>query len=122
MVSSRFLENALGGKETEASEESQAISSEQEAADNRQEQPGMDRRIREPSFLQTCLPLWSPLCPLWWPLPARRYIRAIILAMAGFWRPQTYEVPSSGSGIIVGENEKELLIVTNNHVVEASTP
>ncbi len=33
---------------------------------------------------------------------------------------QVYEVPSSGSGIIVGENDKELLIVTNNHVVEAS--
>ena len=35
--------------------------------------------------------------------------------------PQTYEVPSSGSGIIVGENDTELLIVTNNHVVEATT-
>ena len=35
--------------------------------------------------------------------------------------PQTYEVPSSGSGIIVGENDKELLIVTNNYVVEDST-
>lgn len=35
------------------------------------------------------------------------------------WGPsQTYEVPSSGSGIIVGQNEEELLIVTNNHVVE----
>ena len=33
---------------------------------------------------------------------------------------QTYEVPSSGSGIIVGENDKELLIVTNNHVVADS--
>lgn len=33
---------------------------------------------------------------------------------------QTYEVPSSGSGIIVGENDQELLIVTNNHVVEGS--
>ena len=32
--------------------------------------------------------------------------------------PQTYEVPNSGSGIIIGENDKELLIVTNNHVVE----
>ncbi|MEQ2427362.1 S1C family serine protease [Enterocloster hominis (ex Hitch et al. 2024)] len=38
-----------------------------------------------------------------------------------FGGPQTYEVPSSGSGIIVGENDKELLIVTNNHVVEDST-
>lgn len=28
-----------------------------------------------------------------------------------------YETPGSGSGIIVGKNEKELLIVTNNHVV-----
>lgn len=33
-------------------------------------------------------------------------------------RSQTYEVPSSGSGIIIGENDTELLIVTNNHVVE----
>lgn len=30
------------------------------------------------------------------------------------------EVQSSGSGIIIGENEKELLIVTNNHVVQGS--
>ena len=31
---------------------------------------------------------------------------------------QSYEVPSSGSGIIIGENDTELLIVTNNHVVQ----
>lgn len=35
-----------------------------------------------------------------------------------FGQTQTYEVPSSGSGIIVGQNETELLIVTNNHVIE----
>lgn len=34
-----------------------------------------------------------------------------------FGPSQTYEVPSSGSGIIVGQNDSELLIVTNNHVV-----
>ncbi len=34
-----------------------------------------------------------------------------------FGQSQTYEVPSSGSGIIVGQNDSELLIVTNNHVV-----
>lgn len=33
---------------------------------------------------------------------------------------QTYEVPSSGSGIIIGQNDEELLIATNNHVVEDS--
>ena len=31
---------------------------------------------------------------------------------------QSYEVPSSGSGIIIGENDTELLFVTNNHVVQ----
>lgn len=30
------------------------------------------------------------------------------------------EVESSGSGIIIGQNEEELLIVTNNHVVEGA--
>lgn len=37
-----------------------------------------------------------------------------------FYGTQTYEVPSSGSGIILGENDTELLIVTNNHVIEDS--
>ena len=38
-----------------------------------------------------------------------------------FGQTQTYEVPSSGSGIIVGQNDDELLIVTNNHVVADSS-
>lgn len=38
-----------------------------------------------------------------------------------FGQSQTYEVPSSGSGIIVGENESELLVVTNNHMIEDAT-
>lgn len=38
-----------------------------------------------------------------------------------FGQSQTYEVPSSGSGIIIGQNDTELLIVTNNHVIEDST-
>jgi len=36
------------------------------------------------------------------------------------WFGQSYEVQGSGSGIIVGKNEKELLIATNNHVVEGT--
>lgn len=37
-------------------------------------------------------------------------------------QPAAQEVESSGSGIIIGKNEEELLIVTNNHVVaDAST-
>lgn len=39
-----------------------------------------------------------------------------------FWGMNySYESEGSGSGFIVGQNEKELLIVTNNHVVEDST-
>ncbi len=38
-----------------------------------------------------------------------------------FGGTQTYEVPSAGSGIIVGQNETELLIATNDHVVEDAT-
>lgn len=37
-----------------------------------------------------------------------------------FGPSQTVEVPSSGSGIIIGQNDDELLIVTNNHVVADS--
>ena len=33
---------------------------------------------------------------------------------------QQYESTSAGSGIIVGKNDEELLIVTNNHVVESA--
>ena len=34
-----------------------------------------------------------------------------------FGRTQAYQTQSSGSGIIVGKNDTELLIATNNHVV-----
>lgn len=38
-----------------------------------------------------------------------------------FWGGvQQYESQSSGSGIVIGKNDSELLIVTNNHVVEGS--
>lgn len=37
-----------------------------------------------------------------------------------FFGPQSYEAESSGSGIIIGENDTELLIATNNHVVDGA--
>ena len=36
------------------------------------------------------------------------------------WFGQSYEVPGSGSGIIVGKTETEILVATNNHVVEGA--
>lgn len=38
-----------------------------------------------------------------------------------FFGEQQYEASGSGSGIIVGKNDAELLIMTNNHVVADST-
>ena len=38
-----------------------------------------------------------------------------------FGMPQTYQAQSSGSGIIVGQNDTELLIATNNHVVSGAS-
>lgn len=39
-------------------------------------------------------------------------------AYSWFGEDQSYDAASSGSGIIIGKNDTELLIVTNNHVVE----
>ena len=41
--------------------------------------------------------------------------------MFGRGQTRTQESQSSGTGIILGENDTELLIVTNNHVVEDAT-
>ena len=38
-----------------------------------------------------------------------------------FGRTQAFQAQSSGSGIIVGKNDTELLIATNNHVVSGAT-
>ena len=38
-----------------------------------------------------------------------------------FGRTASYETSGAGSGIIIGENEEEYLIVTNNHVIENTT-
>lgn len=38
-----------------------------------------------------------------------------------FGATQQYEVQGAGTGVIVGENDKELLIATNYHVVEGAT-
>lgn len=43
-----------------------------------------------------------------------------ISTQTDYWFGQEYSSEGSGSGIIVGKNEKELLIATNNHVVEGT--
>ncbi len=55
-------------------------------------------------------------------MPSVVAINNTMLYQSNSWwgMTQTYEVPSSGSGIIIGQNEEELLIATNNHVVEDS--
>ncbi|MDD7049855.1 MAG: trypsin-like peptidase domain-containing protein [Lachnospiraceae bacterium] len=54
-------------------------------------------------------------------MPSVVSITNTALVTGQFWgREYQTEQPSSGSGIIVGENENELLIVTNYHVIEDS--
>lgn len=45
-----------------------------------------------------------------------------VVTQTNFWFGQSYNQPAqtSGSGIIVGKNDDELLIATNNHVVEGA--
>ena len=38
-----------------------------------------------------------------------------------FGRTASYQTSGAGSGILIGENEEEYLIVTNNHVIENTT-
>ena len=44
-----------------------------------------------------------------------------ISSFFGFYGRRAYPTTGTGSGIIVGENDTELLIATNNHVVEGAT-
>ena len=48
-------------------------------------------------------------------------ISAIVEQQGMFGYTQQYEAEGSGSGIIIGENDSELLMVTNNHVVSVAT-
>lgn len=50
-------------------------------------------------------------------LPSIVSINSSSTASSNFWFGQNYSV-QSGSGIIVGKTEEELLVATNNHVVE----
>ncbi len=44
-----------------------------------------------------------------------------IAEVQSFWGTQQYESEGAGSGIIVGKNDAELLVATNNHVVAGAT-
>ena len=48
-------------------------------------------------------------------------ISALVEQQGMFGYTQQYEAEGSGSGIIIGENDSELLMVTNNHVVSDAT-
>lgn len=48
-------------------------------------------------------------------------VEAVVEQQDFFGYTQQYQTEGSGSGIIVGQNDTELLIVTNNHVVSDAT-
>lgn len=51
-------------------------------------------------------------------LPSIVSINGSVTKSSDFWFGQSYQSTQSGSGIIAGKTEKELLVATNNHVVE----
>ncbi|MBR3635838.1 MAG: trypsin-like peptidase domain-containing protein [Lachnospiraceae bacterium] len=54
-------------------------------------------------------------------MPSVVSIKNSYTATANFWGQEyTEEAEASGSGIIIGENDTELLIATNNHVIDAA--
>ncbi|MDE5872937.1 MAG: trypsin-like peptidase domain-containing protein, partial [Lachnospiraceae bacterium] len=55
-------------------------------------------------------------------MPSVVSINVTAVSQYSFWYygSQEYESEGSGSGIIIGKNDTELLIVTNNHVVEGA--
>ena len=55
-------------------------------------------------------------------MPSVVSINVTAVSEYSFWYygSQEYESEGSGSGIIIGKNDTELLIVTNNHVVEGA--
>lgn len=55
-------------------------------------------------------------------MPSVVSINVTAVSEYSFWYygSQEYETEGSGSGIIIGKNDTELLIVTNNHVVEGA--
>ena len=69
---------------------------------------------------QTVLMDVSPIVKMAMPSVVAINNTMVVEQQLWFGPTQRVEVPSSGSGIIVGQNEEELLIVTNNHVVEDS--
>lgn len=55
-------------------------------------------------------------------MPATVAVKSTFLTTYSYWGQQYQrESQGSGSGFIVGMNEKELLIATNNHVIEDAT-
>lgn len=54
-------------------------------------------------------------------MPSTVSITVTSIEEYGYWgQSYEYEAEGSGSGIIIGENDTELLIVTNNHVVSGA--
>ena len=54
-------------------------------------------------------------------MPSVVSIKNSYTATANFWGQEySEEAEASGSGIIIGENDTELLIATNNHVIDAT--
>lgn len=101
-------ENKLGGEE---------ISSKSEIIEERRIEPIVSGSYYEdyPSLIDDVMPTVVSITNM-------QKFKQNGYSMFGFRvQPQEYEAPASGSGVIVGMTDEEIIILTNNHVIESSS-
>ena len=120
-----YLGNQLTGSQTTAAGVQSGAALQDQTTQRTEEQSGAEKMVVSESGIENTQTVTAIVTDVTQVvdevMPSVVSITNTALVTGQFWgREYQTEQPSSGSGIIVGENENELLIVTNYHVIEDS--
>lgn len=120
-----YLGNQLTGSQTTAAGVQSGAALQDQTTERTEEQSGAEKMVISESGIENTQTVTAIVTDVTQVvdevMPSVVSITNTALVTSQFWgREYQTEQPSSGSGIIVGENENELLIVTNYHVIEDS--
>lgn len=120
-----YLGNQLTGSQTTAAGVQSGAALQDQTTERTEEQSGAEKMVISESGIENTQTVTAIVTDVTQVvdevMPSVVSITNTALVTGQFWgREYQTEQPSSGSGIIVGENENELLIVTNYHVIEDS--
>lgn len=120
-----YLGNQLTGSQTTAAGVQSGAALQDQTTERTEEQSGAEKMVVSESGIENTQTVTAIVTDVTQVvdevMPSVVSITNTALVTGQFWgREYQTEQPSSGSGIIVGENENELLIVTNYHVIEDS--